>query len=77
MDYEKGTASWDLGLILTRHETGSGGGPSCARVIEVRRSARMNLTAPHRLNLALAVACTCTMGDSPSEQTSLQQEAKA
>ena len=63
--YEKGNASWDIGIILTRHDL------ACARVIELRRTAIVRGQPDKRLRLALSVACTCHANDSKSERTSM------
>lgn len=79
VDYESGSPSWDLGMILTRHGTGfarneDGTTGLCARVTELRRTAgpsnASGLTAEARLKLALAVECSCGAGDSDAETTS-------
>lgn len=67
--YEKGSAAWDIGQVLTRHKIGHG--MACARVIELRRSALKGIPAKVRLNKALALPCTCGAGNSMSEQSSL------
>lgn len=77
-DYEKGSAAWDIGMILTRHITGVGasrGQHPCARVSNLRVSA-INSTnkAESRLKQALLAPCTCGAGDSDSEKTSILKE---
>lgn len=70
---EKGHAPFDIGQILTRHAT-SGEHP-CARVLELRRSAHSgNEKAEQRLKEALATVCTCGVGDSPAERTSVDKK---
>lgn len=66
VDYEKGSPSWDIGIILTRHEDG------CARRKELERSnAQTFKPDPHRrLQLALDTDCDCGRGDSEAERTS-------
>ncbi len=86
-DYEKGSPSWDIGQILTRHGDGilrnpNGEVHTCARVLEIRRTARENLGHPglfssaSRLQLALAVKCDCGMGESDVEISSLRPAVK-
>jgi hypothetical protein len=75
--YEKGSAAWDVSIILTRHGDGrvrtqNGDYLACARLSEVRRTATW-LDSQERLRLALAVPCTCGAGDSIAESTSLGQ----
>lgn len=74
--YEKGSAAWDIGVILTRHGDGrvrtqNGDYLACARLADIRRTAG-HPDAQHRLRLALAVPCTCGAGDSVAEMTSLR-----
>lgn len=65
--YEKGNAPWDIGMILTRHA------PGCQRVVNLRMTAISHrLQGAERLTLALATQCTCGVGDSDSERTSLE-----
>ena len=82
VDYQTGTATWDVGMILTRHGNGFTRNPdgtvaACARVIELRRSAQANLAGEahtpveERLALALARPCTCGAGDADCERTSV------
>lgn len=74
--FEKGSAAWDIGQALTRHNIGgkrarNGHDLICARVIELRRTALTGIQASVRLSKALAVPCTCGAGNSLSEQSSL------
>lgn len=83
VDFESGTPAWDLGIMLTRHGTGysrnqNGTTHVCARVAELHRTATTAtaretgqvFAAETRLELALAVECTCGAGDSDAETTS-------
>jgi hypothetical protein len=62
---------WDIGMILTRHATTVS--PACAMVMELRRTTPQHgrFTAEVRLERALACPCTCGIGHSDSEATSL------
>lgn len=82
MDYEKGTPSWDIGQILTRHGDGFtknqlGETNACARVKALRLSNTLTTpperrqTPAQRLINTLEVACTCGAGDSDAERTSI------
>lgn len=76
-DFEKGSAAWDIGIILTRHATGNGatqGQNSCSRVLSLRITARNGTPAERRLSEALATPCSCDAGDSDSEKTSILKE---
>lgn len=66
VDYEKGSPAWDIGIILTRHESGTFGAFACAKVVEIRGGGARD----ERLKRAWATECTCGMGDSPAEHTS-------
>ena len=76
--YEKGSAEWDIGIVLTRHGDGrtrtqSGDYLPCARRSELVNSASLpGVTAQERLHRALAMKCTCGAGDSSAEQSSLR-----
>lgn len=87
VDYEKGSASWDLGMILTRHGAGitknqNGTLGVCARVANLRVTADQNMrgikvhSADQRLAMALLVKCTCGAGDSDTEKSSILKEEK-
>lgn len=76
VDYEKGTASWDIGMVMTIHAE------SCNRRAVLRRNAPINSGIPMppdvRLKQALQTACTCGKGsDRPEERTSLRKEREA
>ncbi len=66
---EKGHASYDISMVLTRHATF---GTVCARVLDLRRTAGKGRPGVARLESALKTACTCGAGDSDSERTSVQ-----
>lgn len=72
-DYEKGSASWDIGQIMTRHGAHKPEATVCARVACLRRTAYTYTPAPDRLRQALDTPCTCGAGDSVSERTSLDR----
>lgn len=81
-DYERGTASWDIGMVLTRHGNGTiktenGDFSTCARVLDLRRTAHIQMSGVKRLESALNTACTCGAGDSESEETSLNYNKEA
>ena len=71
--YEKGSASWDISMILTRHDTSlvPGDRPACARSKELEDTAG-EPNAEGRLVAALLTECTCGKGNSPAESTSLR-----
>lgn len=73
VDYEKGTPSWDISAILTRHQTLPLDDTACARVVELRSTALSGMPAQHRLERALNTECSCGVGDSDAERTSLRQ----
>lgn len=62
---EKGTPAWDIGILLTRHQTVE---PSCAKVLTLRRN--VGQLGHARLAEARKVVCTCGAGDSTAENTS-------
>ena len=61
VDYEKGTAGWDISMMLTRHHV------SCARRLTLIRT--VGQPAEKRASEANATTCTCGHGDSPAEVT--------
>jgi len=65
-DYEKGTASWDISSILTRHHV------DCLRSYSLRSTAQRGYKSTERLDMALNSKCTCQAGDSEAETTSLR-----
>jgi hypothetical protein len=74
--YEKGSASWDLGIVPVRHSDGkkrarNGQFVKCARYAEWERTAE-DRDAEGRLRLVLLIECTCGAGDSVAEMTSLR-----
>lgn len=71
--YEKGNAMWDIGMILTRHDTSfvPGDRPACARAAELEQTAGHH-DAAGRLLVALLVDCTCGKGNSRAESSSLR-----
>ena len=76
MDYEKGTAAWDISMVLTRHADGHtkshrGDRAVCSRVLSLKQTAHTGFTPGQRLRAALDMPCTCGAGDSKSEETSL------
>ena len=73
VQYEKGTAAWDIGIILTRHDTSyvPTDRPACARSLELERTAGQP-DAEQRLALALLTECTCGKGDSTAEMSSVR-----
>lgn len=76
--YEKGSAAWDISMILTRHADGytksrHGDYAACSRVLELRRTAQ-DRDAQERLRLALSVVCSCGAGDSSAERSSIRQD---
>lgn len=78
-DYEKGSAAWDIGMILTRHGNGTiktahHDFAVCARVLDLRGTAARRMSGPERLAHALAVTCSCGAGDSRLEQTSIRRQ---
>jgi len=66
VDYEKGTASWDIGQIMTRHHE------DCVRRHSLRSTAQRSYSSAERLDMALNSKCTCEAGDSDTETTSLR-----
>lgn len=72
VDFEKGSAAWDIGMMLTRHHSALLGGQPCSRVAELRRTANTGISGHERLALALLVPCDCGMGDSIAETTSIK-----
>jgi len=68
-DSPVGTAVWDIGQTLTRHE--SIGPTVCALVAELRRTAGQEATERMRQLIASKVTCTCGIGVSELERTSV------
>jgi hypothetical protein len=66
VDYEKGSPSWDIGQIVTRHASDPRVG-ICAKVLSLQATRGDSPTA--RLIAAHKVACNCGAGDSMSEHT--------
>ena len=71
VDYEKGTPSWDVGMILTRHFSPLDA-RACARVQSLRST--VGMLPEDRLAQALATECSCGHGDSDAERTSLKKK---
>lgn len=70
VDYEKGTASWDISTILTLHDsTVYPHDAACARVQNLRQTTHLH--RDRRLHHALATPCSCGAGDSDAERTSI------
>lgn len=61
VDYEKGTPSWDIGIIITRHDV------DCAKRVILRSNTVR--PAGERADEANHMACTCGRGESPAETT--------
>ena len=61
VDYEKGTPSWEIGMLLTRHAAGL---PEhkyeiCDKVQALRQNAMAGKTPEQRLEEANLVECSC------------------
>jgi hypothetical protein len=77
VDYEKGTAAWDIGMVLTRHAAGHRDGELvCARVDSLRKTALNGVPADRRLQMALNIKCDCGAGDSGAERSSIIKKEK-
>ena len=63
--YEKGSPSWDIGMILTRHAAGlpEHRGHVCAIVADLR--ATVGQPAAQRLARAVEVTCDCHQHEQP------------
>lgn len=64
-EYEKGTPSWDIGMILTQHAVGlpEHRGQICSIVADLRETA--GLPALPRLDRAIAITCDCYAQEQP------------
>jgi hypothetical protein len=75
VDYEKGTPSWDISQILTRHANhASGADRSCEKVASLIRT--RGRPAHERLQAAHEAPCDCGAGDSISEHTTERKAAQ-
>jgi len=63
--YEKGSPSWDIGMILTQHAVGlpEHGGHICAIVADLRETAGM--PALPRIERAVKITCDCYAQEQP------------
>lgn len=66
MAYQKGSAAWDIGMILTVHR--AIGPIVCEKTAELQRS--VGQPALERVRAAWATSCTCHFGDGPEQHTS-------
>lgn len=73
VDFEKGSPAWDIGMILTRHNTAQAGGQPCAMVEELWRTAGMRMSGTQRLAQARMYDCNCGAGESSAETTSIKE----